>query len=74
MNLFRSEEHARKWRGFTPEAEGGLLPLDKMLSAFSIELFRQRPNGHYVSSLAKYRAQFLEQLREISGDNPFWRV
>jgi hypothetical protein len=74
MNLFRAEGHARKWRGFTREAEGGLLPLDKMLSAFSIDLFRQRPNGHYVSNLANYRAQFLELLRQISGNDPFWRV
>jgi len=74
MNLFRSEEHARNWHGFAPEAEGGLLSLSSMMTLFSADQFRERLNGHYVSSRASYRPQFMELIRQVTHDHPFWKV
>jgi hypothetical protein len=74
MNLFRSEGHARKWQGFAPEAEGGLVALKSMMTAFSAEQFRERLNGHYVSSRAEYRPEFIARLREVTGGHPFWSL
>jgi hypothetical protein len=74
MNLFRSEEHARRWTGFRPEAEGGLLTLAQMMEAFSAPMFRERGAGDYISRYAQLRPGFLAGLKQITGDHPFWRL
>jgi len=74
MNLFRSEEHARHWHGFKPEAEGGLLSLPKIVEAFSVEMFRARGRPDYITRYAELRPAFLAVLKEVSGDDPFWRL
>ncbi len=74
MNLFRSEEHVRRWSGFREEARGGMLPLADMMSVFSARLFRERLNGKYVSNMKEYRQDFMEQIRVVTSNNPFWRV
>jgi hypothetical protein len=73
MNLFRSEGHARAWQGFRPEAEQGLLPLKTLLAIFSSAYFKERGNGRYISSFARLRPEFLETLRSLTHDLPFWR-
>ena len=74
MNLFRSEEHVRQWSGFKSDALGGMMPLTDMMTIFSAALFRERFNGHYVSHMADYRADFMDKLRTVTHDNPFWRL
>ncbi len=51
MNLFRSEEHARRWRGFKPEMEKTLRPLSFWADLFSEQLFRQRGRPDYMTWL-----------------------
>jgi hypothetical protein len=51
MNLFRSEEHARKWRMFNPEMENTLRPLSFWADLFSEQLFRQRGRPDYMTWL-----------------------
>lgn len=51
MNLFRSEEHARRWRMFKPEMEQTLRPVSFWADAFSEQLFRQRGRPDYMSWL-----------------------
>ena len=72
MNLFRSEEHAKRWSGFRSEAAAGLLSLADAMDLASAPSFRERPNGHYVSSAATYRPAFLERLKTITRGDPFW--
>jgi len=72
MNLFRSEEHARRWAGFSAERAAGLLTLAQLAAIMSTALMRERLNGHYVSSAAGYRREFLERLREVTARDPFW--
>jgi hypothetical protein len=38
----------------------------------STALMRERLNGHYVSSAAAYRREFLDRVREVTGADPFW--
>jgi hypothetical protein len=72
MNLFRSEEHARRWAGYSTERAAGLLTLSQLSAIMSTALMRERLNGHYVSSAAAYRREFLDRLREVTGAHPFW--
>ena len=51
MNLFRSEEHARRWRMFNPEMENTLRPLSSWADLFSEQLFRQRGRPDYMTWL-----------------------
>ena len=74
MNLFRSEEHARNWSGFNPQAEAGLVTLQKMMTVFSTARSRERFNGRYISSYAGYGPEFLQAWKDISDNDPFWRV
>jgi hypothetical protein len=74
MNLFRSEEHARAWHGFKPEAEGGLFTLAQILEAFSGPMFRARGGPDYITRYPQLRPGFLATLKQISGDDPFWRL
>jgi hypothetical protein len=55
MNLFRSEEHARRWASFNPEYPQGLHPLAWWVERFSAPLFRERSRPDYVSWLTAWR-------------------
>lgn len=72
MNLFRSEDHARRWSGFTAERAAGLMPFIDMVAIMSTPRHRERLNGHYVSSVAGYTQQFFDRLREVTRNSPFW--
>ena len=37
MNLFRSEEHARRWEQFRPESEEGFISLPDLVGFFGTE-------------------------------------
>lgn len=52
MNLFRSEEHARRWPGFDPAFEKNLQPLADYLRRFSGERFRARSSPKYMTMRA----------------------
>jgi hypothetical protein len=73
MNLFRSEEHARRWSGWSDDTRGGLLPLEGMMTIFSAPFFQQRFNGHYITSIPELRPSFMAVLKQVTGDDPFWR-
>lgn len=51
MNLFRSEEHARRWAKFNPEFEKTLQPLSFWADVFSGEMFRARARKDFISWL-----------------------
>ena len=74
MNLFRSEEHAKNWSGWRPEAAGGLLPLNDILAIFSAPYFEQRLNGRYISAFPELRKTLLETIERVTDGHPFWSV
>lgn len=51
MNLFRSEEHARRWEEFDPEWERTLRPVAFWAELFATPMFRERGRADYISWL-----------------------
>ncbi len=49
MNLFRSEEHARNWDGFTASMASSLMPVAEWADIFSNPFFRERGRPDYIS-------------------------
>jgi len=48
MNLFRSEEHVRRWADFNVDSTDGIKPVREMAKVFSNPLFTERLNENYV--------------------------
>jgi hypothetical protein len=73
MNLFRSEEHARRWSQFEPRSEQGFISLTELADFFGTESRRHMLDGDYLSvwypSRATERRAFLERIGKTS---PFW--
>ena len=57
MNLFRSEEHARKWDGFDESMASALKPISEWAEIFSNEFFRQRNRPDYLSWMGTEEGQ-----------------
>ena len=74
MNLFRSEEHVRKWSGFKPGTEEGIVELPALVKVFSGSLFTRRLDPNYVSNLKNYLGEFLAAVGEIGKVRPFWSL
>ena len=49
MNLFRSEEHARRYEGFSEDMASSLMPVSEWADIFSNPFFRQRARPDYIS-------------------------
>lgn len=71
MNLFRSEEHVRKWSGFKANTEGGIVPLLDMAEAFSGNFFKRRLDPDYVSHMQEYMMEMVGTWKEMGS---FWTL
>jgi hypothetical protein len=71
MNLFRSEEHVRKWSGFKSGTEEGIIPLLDMAKVFSGNFFRRRLDADYVSHMREYE---MEVVSALQNRGSFWQV
>jgi hypothetical protein len=73
MNLFRSEEHARRWPSFQARAEEGFISLVHLAGFFGTETRRHMLDGNYLSAWFPRRADerraYLERIGKIT---PFW--
>jgi hypothetical protein len=73
MNLFRSEEHARRWSQFNPLSEEGFISLSELAVFFGTETRHHMLDANYLSvwfpKRAAERRAFLEQIGKAS---PFW--
>ena len=73
MNLFRAEEHARRWPQFQPRAEEGFIALADLAGFFGTESRQHMLDGDYLSvwypRRAAERRAFLERIGKTS---PFW--
>lgn len=49
MNLFRSEEHARRWTGFSETMGDALMPVSEWADIFSNPFFSERGRDDYIS-------------------------
>ena len=68
MNLFRSEEHARRWDRFTPATANTLRPLRAWADIFSNPYFRQRVRPDFISwALSPEGMGAFEDLRRAAS-------
>jgi hypothetical protein len=57
MNLFRSEEDARRWAQFDPAWEVNLKPVSVWIERFAGEMFRARGRRDFISWWIQWRAR-----------------
>jgi hypothetical protein len=75
MNLFRSEEHARRWPQFNraSEAEGGFVALPDLVDFFGTETRRHMLDPDYLSRwYPKRAAERRAVLERLGKTTPFW--
>jgi hypothetical protein len=74
MNLFRSEEHVRRWSGFQDGTDEGILSLGDLMTIFSTPLHTEKLSKYYVSSISEYKPLFIDKIKKIKGRSPFWAL
>ena len=66
MNLFRSEEHVRRWEHFIPESSGSIMPVADQVTVQGTESRRHWLDDDYLSrwfpQRARERVEALEKL------------
>lgn len=72
MNLFRSEEHVKKWFLYDPVSADAIMPLADWAQAFSGPLVRNRLEPDYLSHLEEYESDLLLRLQKMGKKGPFW--
>ena len=73
MNLFRSEEHAKRWFRYEAESEDGILPVADWAHIFSGPMFRERLREDYLSRRGEGMAMFRQAMAEVGKTGPFWQ-
>ena len=73
MNLFRSEEHARRWTQFNPLSEEGFIALPDLAGFFATESRHHMLAADYLSAwYPKRGAERRAYLERIGKTTPFW--
>jgi hypothetical protein len=73
MNLFRSEEDARRWSLYDPASEDGFIALPDLLVLFSTESRRHLLDGDYLERWAGRRwPERRDALQRIGKVNSYW--
>ena len=73
MNLFRSEEHIRRWDSFVEGSDEGITSLPDMIRLFSGPYFKRRMDHDYVSNMFAYAKEMVQVMKEIGKSGPFWK-
>jgi len=74
MNLFRSEEHIRKWARYDPATQEGIVTLEDLVRLFTGDFFQKRLDSNYVSHNQEYFGKFVSAVTDIAKTRPFWRL
>ena len=74
MNLFRSEEHVRRWTLFDPASEDGIRPVTEFAVLFGLPMFRERSALDYVQRLPALRDERLAAWERFAKGSTFWAV
>jgi len=73
MNLFRSEDHARRWPLFQPRSEQGFITLTDLAGFFGTETRRHMLDPDYLSAWFPRRAaERRAYLEQVGKATPFW--
>jgi hypothetical protein len=74
MNLFRSEEHVRRWADFDPASTDGIKPVRDLAKAFGGPIFTERLKEDYVRRVQERMPGLLQDLDRLGGGSPFWQM
>jgi hypothetical protein len=74
MNLFRSEEHVRRWALFDPASEDGIRAVAEFAVLFGLPMFRERLALDYVQRLPALREERLAASERFAKGSSFWAV
>jgi hypothetical protein len=72
MNLFRSEEHVKKWSLYDSVSTESIMPLFDWALAFSGPLFRKRLAPDYLSRVKEYASELFLTLNKLGKAGSFW--
>jgi hypothetical protein len=73
MNLFRSEEHARRWPLLQARGDDAFIALDALAGFFGTETRRHMLDANYLSAWFPRRAaERRAYLESIGKATPFW--
>ena len=75
MNLFRSEDHARRWTQFNPASEEGkgFISLPELAGFFGTDTRHHMLDTDYLSAwFPKRAAERRAYLERIGKTTPFW--
>lgn len=72
MNFFRSKEDVQNWSGFKPGTDSGFLELSAAMAIVSTPRHQDRLSGRYVSSVPDLAPQFLQNLLDVTNNDPYW--
>jgi len=73
MNLFRSEDHARRWPAFLPRSEEGFIALPDLAGFFATESRHHMLEPDYLSAWYPRRAaERRAYLERIGKTTPNW--
>lgn len=73
MNLFRSEEHVKRWPLYVRAAEDYVMPVTDWARVFSGPMFRRRLEPGYLDSAEDYLARYHDDLHTLGKASPFWQ-
>ncbi|HLA97920.1 MAG TPA: AAA family ATPase [Anaerolineales bacterium] len=73
MNLFRSEEHVRRWSLYYPAAEDYIMPVVDWAKVFSVPTFRNRLDAEYLEKASIYLEEYHQALQDLGKPSPYWQ-
>ena len=73
MNIFRSEEHVKRWSLYYRMAEDYIMPVSDWAQVFSGPLFRKRLEPDYLANSDQYIKEYQSSLRHFGKQSPFWQ-
>jgi hypothetical protein len=74
MNLFRSEEHVRRWALFDEISADAIMPVADWAHVFSGPLARNRLALDFLQHIGDYKADLFERLRKLGKTGSFWQT
>ena len=74
MNLFRSEDHARRWTHFVAGSEPGIRALGDLVALFGLPRYRERLAPDYLQRVAALSRDLPAALERLGQSSPFWRI
>jgi hypothetical protein len=74
MNLFRSEEHVKKWSLYDPVSADAIMPLVDWAKVFSGPLTRNRLKPDYLSRIQEYTSELFVALQGLGKTGAFWQA